>query len=174
MLMRNLIICCLFFSVLGCKKTSNTIPNPQAYTHFTFQQIWDSIGFQFEKKYWTGTFYNDTIVVHSDYSVTEYCHTYYYGDSLKFQCYFSAVDTAIADSIFVVNGDTTGTFKRRLYLKVYRQPDSQTANDFCFHYYLTNDTATISLSYQNISGAYGPIWYFYAPPWMTGIDYFTN
>ncbi len=175
MYLRNLLICCLFFTVLGCKKKSNTILNPQDYPHFTFQQIWDSIGFQFEKKYWTGAFYNDTIVVHSDYSVTEYCHTYYYGDSLKFQCYFSALDTAI-DSTFVVNGDTSGTYKRRLFLKVSRLPDSQTANDFCFHYYLTSDTATINLYYQNntTSGTYVPTWYFYSPLWMTGINYTAN
>lgn len=176
MTLRKLIMFCLLFSILGCKKKSNTIiPNPQDYPHFTFQQIWDSIGFQFEKKYWTGTFYNDTIVFHSDYSVTEYCHTYYAGDSLKFQCYFSSLDTAI-DSIFIKNGDTMGIYKRRLYLKVYRQPDNQTSNEFCFHYYLTNDTATINLYYQNNTtpGAYVPTWYFYFLPSMTGINYTAN
>ncbi len=85
---------CLFSS---CHKSAS---NPQDYPHLSSSQIWDSIGFKYEKKYWiagssiSGNLYPDTIVVHSNNTITETFQSY----SINYAFNYRAVDTILFDT----------------------------------------------------------------------------
>lgn len=72
--MKNIILLFVLLMVAGCKKSKNDDPND--YVHLTSQQVIDSVHFYYEKKYVTYTpdpisYSNDTLIFHSDNSVTE-------------------------------------------------------------------------------------------------------
>ena len=66
----KLLILMLFLGItlfmLSCKKKETPTPT------FTDAQIWDSVGLQYEKKYWiTGNKLPDTFILHSNQTITE-------------------------------------------------------------------------------------------------------
>lgn len=69
--MRYLLILAVF--VVGCKKNDN--PNPFRVVKYTYADVWNSIGVQYEKKYWLSDRnkppYFDTLIFHANNTITE-------------------------------------------------------------------------------------------------------
>jgi len=78
-----LLTLCLVLIFTSCKKKNSASPVTPTYTS---AQIWDSLHLQYEHKYWLteegGYFAIDTIIFHSDGSITEFHDIYYYPGAL--------------------------------------------------------------------------------------------
>ena len=117
----------------SCHKSANT--NPQDYPHLSSAQIWDSIGFKYEKKYWLsgsssgGNFTGDTIIVHLNNTVTEIFHT----SSITYPFNYRAIDTVLFDT-------TTNGIVNDREIRLYFNKITDTITGYYLHHaFIMND-----------------------------------
>lgn len=136
--MKNVLICLALIGCFGCHKSPK---NPQDYPHLTSQQIWDSIGFIYEKKYFAFVdnhynLYRDTIVFHSNHTITEICPS-----SHEYPPHFLQIDFPFSyigvDSLIEWNTHS-GKYSRQLFL-VFNTINDTITNACILHDYLVND-----------------------------------
>lgn len=130
--------------VLCCCKKSTTVNNPQNYVHFTFQQIWDSLGFVYEQKYWI-PYNNDTLIFHSDNSITEVGYDIFRMkfDTANFNVHVIGVDTEILTNMY-----PKAQYTRQIYLWYIRIGDTSIAGCAAENLLFNYDTC---VSYKNDS-----------------------
>jgi len=123
------------FFVLFYACTKSKQNNPQNYVHLTQQQIWDSLGFVYENKYWISSEDMiegyDTIIFHQNNTITEINKI---GSSIVFSFSYIGIDT----SIHLIT-EPNGIYSRQIYLMFYPITDTIT-NLWRLHDLMINDS----------------------------------
>jgi hypothetical protein len=153
--MKNFLFLFAFLIAFGCRKQENTVTSPVITSHFSSQQVWDSVGFKYEKKYWASMPPRpDTLIFHMDHTVTEI----WMGSSVTFKIDFIGSDSSVRrfhSGIPYIDPDYF-SFENGMGVKLWSIPD--TLSPFAIlHYSLKSDTGFlggISVKSNEVSISY--------------------
>jgi hypothetical protein len=137
----------LTIASIGCKKSPKSNFKVVSYT---FQLVWAKMDIQYEKKYGILHYAEDTLIFHSDNSITEILGQSTFATSITFNTHPSALDT------FVHNpGDPPNHYNENLYITYPKILDTSSFGG-TFYYALTHDTLDIQPPIDTILYFQGP------------------